>query len=105
MQLIDKTYGDFVGMDMWNAQSPLSEDCLYLNIWVPRAATTAIGSSNSTNKAVMVHTLLTRLFLVDTLDQCTFGVYFYAEMLVFYVKLLQHMSDRWLNIVVQYGSQ
>jgi len=30
---------------------------------------------------------------------------FYVKMLVFYVKLLQHMSDRWLNIVFQYGPQ
>jgi len=55
VQYIDKTYGDFIGMDMWNAQSPLSEDCLYLNIWVPHsqpAASTA--NSTQSQKAVMV---------------------------------------------------
>ncbi|XP_055345970.1 acetylcholinesterase-like isoform X2 [Paramacrobiotus metropolitanus] len=36
MQLIDTYLGDFVGATKWNANTPLSEDCLYLNIWVPR---------------------------------------------------------------------
>jgi len=52
IQYIDKTYGDFIGMDMWNAQSPLSEDCLYINIWAPRQ--TATAADNVTFKAVMV---------------------------------------------------
>ena len=64
IQFIDKTYGDFVGLDMWNAQSPLSEDCLYLNIWAPRrndrrsnttAATGSNAATTNSNKAVMVH--------------------------------------------------
>jgi len=59
VQIIDKTYGDFVGLDMWNAQSPLSEDCLYINVWVPRqsnAATSAASDTAGANpkKAVMV---------------------------------------------------
>jgi len=60
IQNIDKTYGDFIGLDMWNAKSPLSEDCLSLNIWVPRrspATTTATSTAADikSKKAVMVH--------------------------------------------------
>lgn len=35
-QLVDKTFEDFKGATMWNANTPLSEDCLYLNVWSPR---------------------------------------------------------------------
>ena len=35
MQPIDDSFGDFVGTDMWNAKNPISEDCLYLNVWTP----------------------------------------------------------------------
>ena len=63
VQLVDKSYGDFIGLDMWNAQSPLSEDCLNLNIWVPRpslSTTSADSSANSTQskKAVMVRIIV-----------------------------------------------
>ena len=59
IQFIDKTYGDFIGLDMWNAQSPLSEDCLYLNIWVPHQLDAAANATSNTTsmkskKAVMV---------------------------------------------------
>ena len=33
MQPVDTSFGDFVGTDMWNAKNPISEDCLYLNVW------------------------------------------------------------------------
>ena len=35
MQMIDTLFGDFAGAMMWNANSPLSEDCLYLNVITP----------------------------------------------------------------------
>ncbi|GAB1603547.1 cholinesterase 2-like [Argonauta hians] len=38
MQVKDTAFGNFEGSDMWNANTNLSEDCLYLNIWVPRDA-------------------------------------------------------------------
>ncbi|KAH1001564.1 hypothetical protein HUJ04_005564 [Dendroctonus ponderosae] len=36
VQIIDTLFGDFPGAQIWNPNTPLSEDCLYINVVVPR---------------------------------------------------------------------
>ena len=36
-QMVDRAYDQFEGVDMWNPNTVMSEDCLYLNIWTPSA--------------------------------------------------------------------
>lgn len=36
VQIIDNVFGDFSGSQMWNPNTPMSEDCLYINVMVPR---------------------------------------------------------------------
>jgi len=35
-QKADTTFGDFYGSTLWNPPSSVSEDCLYVNVFVPR---------------------------------------------------------------------
>lgn len=35
VQIVDTVFGDFPGATMWNPNTPLSEDCLYINVVVP----------------------------------------------------------------------
>lgn len=46
VQIIDTVFGDFPGAMMWNPNTPLSEDCLYVNVVVPKP--------RPTNAAVML---------------------------------------------------
>lgn len=36
VQIFDTVFGDFAGATMWNPNTPLNEDCLYVNVVVPR---------------------------------------------------------------------
>lgn len=36
VQIFDTLFGDFSGATMWNPNSPVSEDCLYVNVVVPK---------------------------------------------------------------------
>ncbi|XP_057331587.1 acetylcholinesterase-like [Microplitis mediator] len=46
VQILDTVFGDFVGATMWNPNTQLNEDCLYVNVVVPHP--------RPTNAAVMV---------------------------------------------------
>ncbi|XP_064638638.1 acetylcholinesterase-like isoform X2 [Lineus longissimus] len=48
IQGYDTAFGNFSGSQMWNPNTNVSEDCLYLNVWVPRT------NQGLHNAAVMV---------------------------------------------------
>lgn len=35
-QIVDTLFGDFPGAAMWNPNTPISEDCLYINVYAPK---------------------------------------------------------------------
>lgn len=47
-QAIDSSFDRFSGVEMWNANTNRSENCLYLNIWAPSA------TSFNTKRAVLI---------------------------------------------------
>ena len=38
-QVVDTAFDQFPGVDMWNPNTEMSEDCLYLNVWAPETDT------------------------------------------------------------------
>ncbi|XP_059161847.1 acetylcholinesterase-like [Physella acuta] len=49
MQVPDTKFGDFPGATVWNPNTEISEDCLYLNVWTPHNS-----HQHSQKKAVLV---------------------------------------------------
>ena len=43
MQAPDEAFGNFSGSQAWNPNTKISEDCLYLNVYSPRAANAKVS--------------------------------------------------------------
>ena len=48
-QIPDDFFGDFQGSTMWNPNTRVSEDCLFINVWVPR-----LSGHKTRKSAVMI---------------------------------------------------
>ena len=50
IQTPDENFDRFEGVEMWNPNTKISEDCLYLNLWVPRS-----NNNNSATTLIWIY--------------------------------------------------